>query len=88
MKLYDLYENRIASCVWTAWQDGKRETHCASPEDKAAAVALEKRGLAVVRRTDVLCGGWAEWWVRFTPNGAIAYEGVLLARREAIRVAS
>ena len=68
-----LQSNRIASCVWNAWNDGKRETHCASPEDKAAAVKLEKRGLVEVRRTTVKCAGFAEWWVKFTPEAADVY---------------
>jgi hypothetical protein len=67
---YRITDNRLSSCIWEAWVDGKRETHCASPEDKAAAVELEKRGLVVVRRTEELCGGFHEWWVKYTPAAA------------------
>lgn len=59
----------MASPAREAWRDGKRETWCCAPEDKADAIKLERRGLVTIRRTDVLFAGYPEWWVRLTPAG-------------------
>lgn len=82
MPRFDILENRLASCVWNAWEDGQRETHCANPEDKTAARQLERRGLAKVRRTNDRCGDYLEWWVKFTPVGAEAYSAARAARAQ------
>jgi hypothetical protein len=80
---FRILDNRLASCIWNAWIDGKRETHCASPEDKAAAVALESRGLVIIRRTNDLCAGFHEWWVKYTPAAAKLVEAEYAASRAA-----
>jgi hypothetical protein len=61
--------NRMRSPACEAWRDGKRETWCCAPEDKADALKLEKRGLVTIRRTTELFAGFPEWWVRLTPAG-------------------
>jgi hypothetical protein len=48
------------------------EVHCANPEDKRAATALEKKGLVTIRRTDVRMGGLLEWWVTLAAKAGAA----------------
>ena len=73
-KAFSLRDNRMRTVVRTAWDVRKGWAHCASPDDKAAAISLEQRGLVTIRRTDELCGGFKEWWVRLTPEGVAATE--------------
>ncbi len=66
--------NRMLSPARCAWEDGKRETWCCAPEDKAAALALRRKGLVTIRKTTDMFAGYPEWWVRLTSAGVLATE--------------